>query len=62
VNKQHIGSGLDEFLKEGGLLAECEATALKRVIARQIELQMKRRRISRNRLASRMKTSRTHFP
>jgi DNA-binding Xre family transcriptional regulator len=59
MNKQHIGSDLDEFLKQDGLLADCEATALKRVVAWQIEREMKRRRISRAKLASRMKTSRT---
>jgi len=40
------------------LLAECEAGALKRVIAWQIEREMKRRRMTRAKLASRMKTSR----
>lgn len=58
MNKEHIGSDLDDFLKQEGLLAECEATALKRVVAWQIEREMKRRRISRTKLASRMKTNR----
>jgi DNA-binding PadR family transcriptional regulator len=35
MNK-HIGSRLDEFLEEDGLLAETEAVAIKRVIAWQI--------------------------
>jgi len=54
---EHIGSDFDGFLKEDGLLAECEAGALKRVVAWQLEREMKRRRISRAKLASRMKTS-----
>ena len=57
MKREHIGSDLDDFLKQDGLLAECEAGALKRVVAWQIEREMKRRRISRAKLASRMKTS-----
>ena len=58
MKKEHIGSDFDDFLKEEDLLAECEAGALKRVIAWQLAQEMKRRRISRAQLASRMKTSR----
>ncbi|MBI4023884.1 MAG: XRE family transcriptional regulator [Verrucomicrobia bacterium] len=57
MKKQHLGSNLDDFLAEEGLLAECEAGALKRVVAWQIEREMKRRHISRTGLANRMKTS-----
>jgi antitoxin HicB len=59
MNKRHIGSELDDFLKRDGLLAECEAGALKRVVAWQLEREMKRRRITRAKLASRMKTDRS---
>jgi antitoxin HicB len=58
MKEQHIGSDFDDFLKQDGSLAECEAGALKRVVAWQIEREMKRRRISRAKLASRMKTNR----
>jgi antitoxin HicB len=58
MKKEYIGSDFDDFLKRNGLLAECEAGALKRVIAWQIEREMKRRKISRTKLASRMKTNR----
>ena len=57
MKEQHIGSDFDGFLQEEGLLAECEAGALKRVVAWQLEREMKRRRISRAKLASRMKTN-----
>ena len=57
MKEQHIGSDFDDFLKQDGSLAECEAGALKRVVAWQIEREMKRRRISRAKLASRMKAS-----
>jgi len=36
MNK-YIGSSLDDFLDEEGLLAECEAVAVKRVIAYQAD-------------------------
>ena len=57
MKQAHFGSDLDGFLQEDGLLAECEAGALKRVVTWQIEQEMKRRRISRAKLASRMKTT-----
>ena len=57
MKEQHIGSDLDDFLKQDGSLAECEAGALKCVVTWQIEREMKRRRISRAKLASRMKTN-----
>jgi antitoxin HicB len=59
MKREHIGSNFDVFLQGDGLLAECEAGALKRVVAWQIEQEMKRRKISRAKLASRMKTDRT---
>lgn len=58
MKKEHIGSDLDDFLKQEGLLAECEAGALKRVVTWQLEQEMKRRRITRAKLAIRMKTNR----
>lgn len=58
MNEKHVGSDFDDFLKQDNLLAECEAGALKRVVAWQIEQEMKRRRITRAKLANRMNTSR----
>jgi antitoxin HicB len=58
MKREHIGSDFDDFLNEDGLLAECEAGALKRVVAWQLEQEMKRRKISRAKLASRMNTNR----
>ncbi len=59
MNERRVGSDLDDFLAQENLLAECEAGALKRVVTWQIAEEMKRRRISRAKLASRMKTSRS---
>ncbi len=58
MNQDHIGSDFDDFLREHDLLEDAEATAAKRVIAFQIAREMKRRRLSKSEMASRMKTSR----
>jgi len=58
MNK-HIGSNLDSFLVEEGLLAEVEAAALKRALAMQLERQMAKTRFSKSTLAKRMRTSRS---
>ena len=44
MKREHIGSDFDGFLQADGLLAECEAGALKRVGAWQIEREKKRRK------------------
>lgn len=59
MKRAHVGSDFDDFLKQDGLLAECEAGALKRVVAWQLEQEMKRRKISRAKLATRMNTTRS---
>lgn len=56
---KHIGSSFDDFLAEDGLLADVEAVALKRVIAFQLEQEMKRSGLTKTELASRMETSRS---
>ena len=61
MKNAHIGSNFDDFLQEAGLLAECEAGALRRVVTWQLEQEMKRRRISRAALALRMKISRARL-
>jgi predicted XRE-type DNA-binding protein len=58
MNKKHIGSNLDDFLRGEELLERAEATAVKRVLAFQIEQEMKRRKLTKSEMASRMKTSR----
>ena len=59
MNKKHIGSKFDDFLEEEGILAETEATAVKRVIAFQIEQLMNKNRLSKSAMARRMHTSRS---
>lgn len=58
MNKKHVGSKFDDFLREEQLLDAIETTAVKRVIAFQIEREMKRRKLTKSEMASRMKTSR----
>lgn len=55
---KHIGSTLDDFLDEEGLLAEAETVAVKRVIAYQLKEMMKEQGLSKTELSRRMKTSR----
>ena len=59
MESKHIGSSFDDFLQEEGLMAESEATALKRVLAYQIRQEMELRHISKAALARMMNTSRS---
>ena len=59
MESKHIGSSFDSFLQNEGLIAEAEATALKRVLAYQIMQEMELRHISKTALAKMMKTSRS---
>lgn len=58
MNKKHVGSDFDDFLKEEGIYEEVQAVAIKRVIAYQIAEEMKKKKLSKTEMASRMKTSR----
>ena len=58
MNKKHIGSKFDDFLKEENLLEQAQAAAIKRVVAYQIAEEMKRNKLTKTEMASRMKTSR----
>ncbi|MBC8378261.1 MAG: XRE family transcriptional regulator [Planctomycetes bacterium] len=55
---KHTGSSFDDFLEEQGTLAETEAVAVKRVIAFQLEQEMKAKNLSKAAMARNMKTSR----
>lgn len=55
---QHFGSDFDDFLAEEGILAEVEAGAVKRVLAYQVEQEMKQRNLSKTEMARRIGTSR----
>ncbi len=59
MSKRHIGSSIDDFLKEEGIFDEAQATAVKEVVAWQLAKAMKKKNISKNRMAKLLKTSRT---
>lgn len=59
AENRHKGSTLDSFLEEDGVLAEFQARAIKEVIAWQLAEAMRERKLSKNRLAMMMHTSRT---
>ena len=58
MNKKHIGSSFDNFLKEEKIYEQVQAVAIKRVIAYQIVEEMKNKKLSKTEMANRMKTSR----
>ena len=55
---RHIGSSLDDFLREEGVLEEARAIAIKEAVAFQIQQAMETKKISKMEMARRMKTSR----
>jgi len=57
MNK-HIGSSLNDFLAEEGLLAESEMVAVKRLLAHQVEKAMKAKKMNKTQMADEMGTSR----
>ena len=59
MSKKHIGSRLDDFLKEEGIYEEAQVKAIKEVVAWQLAEAMKKKKISKARMASLLRTSRT---
>jgi antitoxin HicB len=59
-NPRH-GSTLDDLLREEGVLEQFQAVAIKEVIAWQIQRAMKEKKLSKNRMADLMRTSRAQL-
>jgi DNA-binding phage protein len=59
--KAALGSSLEEFLREEGLLEEAQAVAEKRILAWQLEAERKKRKLTKAALAKRMNTSRAQL-
>jgi len=59
MSKKHIGSSIDDFLKEEGIFEEAQVQAVKEVVAWQLAEAMKKKKISKNRMAQLLKTSRS---
>ena len=59
MSNKHMGSSVDDFLKQEGIFEEAQAQAIKEVVAWQLAEAMKERKISKNKMAKLLKTSRT---
>jgi antitoxin HicB len=59
ARNKHRGSSLDDFLAQEGVLEEFQARAINEVVAWQLAEAMRARKLSKNQLAKRMRTSRT---
>ena len=59
-NPRH-GSSRDELLDEDGVLQEFQAVAIKEVIAWQLQKAMEERKLSKNKMAELMQTSRAQL-
>jgi predicted XRE-type DNA-binding protein len=61
MKKGKIGSSFDDFLKEEGIYEGAQASAIKRVIAWQLQKAMEDENITKSEMARRMKTSRSQL-
>jgi antitoxin HicB len=59
MSKKHMGSSIDDFLREEGIFEEAQAQAVKEVVAWQLAEAMKKKKISKNKMAMLLQTSRT---
>jgi predicted XRE-type DNA-binding protein len=59
MSKKQMGSSIDDFLKAEGIFEEAQAKAIKEVVAWQLAEAMKQQKISKNKMAALLKTSRT---
>jgi antitoxin HicB len=58
---RHIGSRFETWLDEAGIRSEVTAAAIKAVIAHQLAAEMKKKHITKRRMAELMKTSRAQL-
>ena len=54
-----MGSSIDDFLRQEGIFEEAQAQAIKELVAWQLAEAMREQKISKNKLALLLKTSRT---
>jgi plasmid maintenance system antidote protein VapI len=59
MSKKHMGSSVDDFLKEEGIFEEAQAQAVKEVVAWQLAEAMRKKKISKKKMAMLLNTSRT---
>lgn len=58
MKKKNVGSSLDSLLREDGIYEKVSASAIKRVLARQVKAAMKEKHFSKAEMARKMHTSR----
>lgn len=58
MKQENVGTTFDSWLQQEGLYEEVTATAVKRVLARQIAREMAEQKLSKAAMAKRMQTSR----
>ena len=61
MKNKHLGSSLDDFLKEEGIYEEVRERAVKKVLVYQILNEMKKQGLTKVEMARRMKTSRSEL-
>ncbi|MBF0327530.1 MAG: XRE family transcriptional regulator [Nitrospirae bacterium] len=59
MKNKHLGSDFDDILREQDMLIGVAAVAAKRALSFQIEKEMKKKRLTKVEMATRMRTSRT---
>ena len=59
MSRKNMGSSIDDFLREEGIFEEAQAQAIKEVVAWQLAEAMKEKKISKARMATLLRTSRT---
>jgi hypothetical protein len=57
----HVGSSFESWLDEAGIREEVTLAAIKAVIAEQLAAEMKKKRLTKKRMAQLMKTSRAQL-
>jgi antitoxin HicB len=57
THNPYTGYNFDDFLREEGLYEECNAIAIKRVLAHQLAEEMKQKKIIKTEMAIKMQTS-----
>ena len=57
----HVGSPLDDFLREDGSYDTVQAIAVKRALAFQLEESMRKARLTKSEMARRMRTTRAQL-
>ena len=59
MSQKNMGSSIDDFLKEEGTFEETQTQAVKEIVAWQLAEAMKKKKISKNKMATLLKTSRS---